>query len=204
MTSEGWWRALVGLVARLHQGTSYEMSGAGARARPACACAASALASSLARSPRFDVGEYVGGWLRVLTAGDWAGLSGSGAEDVRWLAGPILGRDDPWEGDVRYASSYFDTLYEVAEFLVKKGKAYVDSLSAEEIREVGDVMAVKGVGSGEEDHEEGDAGRWHDEEARPSWWPPAPERTSRVDAIMHHDIYPATVRSCFVFGAVER
>jgi hypothetical protein len=58
------------------------------------------------------------------------------AEDVRWLAGPILERDDPWDGEVRYASSYFDAIYAVAEHLITKGKAYVDSLSAEEIREV--------------------------------------------------------------------
>ena len=63
-------------------------------------------------------------------------LAACDAEDVRWLAGPILGREDPWDGEVRYASSYFDAIYEVAEHLIKKGKAYVDSLSAEEIREV--------------------------------------------------------------------
>ena len=64
--------------------------------------------------------------------GCWVG----DAEDVRWLAGPILERDDPWDGEVRYASSYFDAIYDVAEHLITKGKAYVDSLSAEEIREV--------------------------------------------------------------------
>ncbi|HLV02270.1 MAG TPA: glutamine--tRNA ligase/YqeY domain fusion protein [Acidobacteriota bacterium] len=49
-------------------------------------------------------------------------------EDVRWL-----GFD--WEDREFYASDYFDQLYEWAVQLVKKGKAYVDSLSAEEIRE---------------------------------------------------------------------
>ncbi|UCE48107.1 MAG: glutamine--tRNA ligase, partial [Phycisphaerales bacterium] len=49
-------------------------------------------------------------------------------EDVRWL-----GFD--WEDREFYASDYFDQLYEYAVKLIKDGKAYVDSLSAEEIRE---------------------------------------------------------------------
>ncbi|MFZ0390856.1 MAG: glutamine--tRNA ligase/YqeY domain fusion protein [Calditrichia bacterium] len=48
-------------------------------------------------------------------------------EDVRWL-----GFD--WEEREFYASDYFDQLYQWAVDLVKKGKAYVDDLSAEEIR----------------------------------------------------------------------
>lgn len=47
--------------------------------------------------------------------------------DVRWL-----GFD--WEDREFYASDYFDTLYAFAVDLIEKGKAYVDSLSAEEIR----------------------------------------------------------------------
>jgi glutaminyl-tRNA synthetase len=49
-------------------------------------------------------------------------------EDVRWL-----GAD--WEDRELYASDYFDQLYEYAIDLIKQGKAYVDDLSAEEIRE---------------------------------------------------------------------
>ena len=48
--------------------------------------------------------------------------------DVRWL-----GFD--WEDRLYYASDYFDQLYEYAVRLVEDGKAYVDSLSPEEIRE---------------------------------------------------------------------
>jgi glutaminyl-tRNA synthetase len=48
-------------------------------------------------------------------------------QDVRWL-----GYD--WGERLFYASDYFDTLYEYAVRLVKKGKAYVDDLSAEDIR----------------------------------------------------------------------
>ena len=47
-------------------------------------------------------------------------------EDVRWL-----GFD--WE-NLRYASDYFDQLYEWAVQLIKAGKAYVDDLTAEQIR----------------------------------------------------------------------
>jgi glutaminyl-tRNA synthetase len=49
-------------------------------------------------------------------------------EDVRWL-----GFD--WEDQCYFASDYFEKFYEFAVFLIKKGKAYVDSLSADEIRE---------------------------------------------------------------------
>ncbi len=49
-------------------------------------------------------------------------------EDVRWL-----GFD--WEDREYYASDYFEQLYEWAIELIKKGKAYVDDLSAEEIRQ---------------------------------------------------------------------
>ncbi|MDX1518686.1 MAG: glutamine--tRNA ligase/YqeY domain fusion protein [Gammaproteobacteria bacterium] len=48
--------------------------------------------------------------------------------DVHWL-----GFD--WEDRLYYASDYFDQLYEFAVLLIREGKAYVDSLSAGEIRE---------------------------------------------------------------------
>jgi len=47
--------------------------------------------------------------------------------DVRWL-----GFD--WDGHLYYASDYFEQLYEWAERLIRAGLAYVDDLSAEEIR----------------------------------------------------------------------
>jgi len=49
-------------------------------------------------------------------------------EDVRWL-----GFD--WGKNLFYASDYFEQLYDYAVELIKQGKAYVDSLSADEIRE---------------------------------------------------------------------
>jgi glutaminyl-tRNA synthetase len=49
-------------------------------------------------------------------------------EDVRWLG-------FAWNGEPRFASDYFPTLYEYAIHLIRHGKAYVDSLAAEQIRE---------------------------------------------------------------------
>ncbi len=47
-------------------------------------------------------------------------------DDIRWLG-------FQWEGEVRYASDYFEQLYQWAELLIDKGLAYVDTQSAEEI-----------------------------------------------------------------------
>ena len=47
--------------------------------------------------------------------------------DVEWLG-------FKWTGDVRYASDYFDVLHDYAVELIKRGKAYVDSQSADEMR----------------------------------------------------------------------
>ena len=48
--------------------------------------------------------------------------------DVKWL-------DVGWDGEVKYASDNFEQLYEWAEHLITKGLAYVEDLSAEEMRE---------------------------------------------------------------------
>mmetsp|Transcript_10181 Transcript_10181/g.23836 ORF Transcript_10181/g.23836 Transcript_10181/m.23836 type:complete len:872 (+) Transcript_10181:59-2674(+) len=55
--------------------------------------------------------------------------------DVRWLVSGDEKGPDPWDGNVRHASDYFDVFYDAAVHLIKKGKAYVESLSAEEMRE---------------------------------------------------------------------
>lgn len=49
-------------------------------------------------------------------------------EDVRWLG-------FQWQGEVCYSSNYFDRLYEFALDLIKQGKAYVEFLNPDEIRE---------------------------------------------------------------------
>ena len=58
-------------------------------------------------------------------------------EDVKWL-----GFD--WEDRLFYASSYFDKYYEVAVKLIKEGKAFVDELSAEEMREYRGTLSTPG------------------------------------------------------------
>ncbi len=58
-------------------------------------------------------------------------------EDVKWL-----GFD--WEGRLYYASDYFEQMYEYAEKLVTAGKAYVDDLSADEIRETRGTLTESG------------------------------------------------------------
>ena len=60
--------------------------------------------------------------------------------DVRWL-----GFD--WEDRLFYASDYFDQLYQWAIQLIKAGKAYVDDLTAEEVREMRGTLNAPGVES---------------------------------------------------------
>ena len=60
-------------------------------------------------------------------------------EDVRWLG-------FEWKNH-RHASDYFEQLYEWAEYLITHGKAYVDSLSAEEIREYRGTLTEPGKDS---------------------------------------------------------
>lgn len=47
-------------------------------------------------------------------------------DDIKWLG-------FQWDGEIHYASDYFQQLYDWAEILIKEGKAYVDDQSAEEI-----------------------------------------------------------------------
>jgi glutaminyl-tRNA synthetase len=61
-------------------------------------------------------------------------------EDIRWL-----GFD--WEEREFYASDYFEQLYQWAVELIKKGKAYVDDLSPEEIRQYRGTLTEPGTDS---------------------------------------------------------
>ena len=60
--------------------------------------------------------------------------------DVHWL-----GFD--WEDRLYFASDYFDNLYEYAETLIRNGKAYVDELSADQIREYRGTLTEAGRAS---------------------------------------------------------
>jgi glutaminyl-tRNA synthetase len=61
-------------------------------------------------------------------------------EDIRWL-----GFD--WNEHLYYASDYFQQLYEWAVHLIETGKAYVDDLSADEIREHRGTLTEPGTNS---------------------------------------------------------
>src|SRR5690606_14365010 len=61
-------------------------------------------------------------------------------EDVKWL-----GYD--WGDRLFFASDYFDDLYEMAVQLIKEGKAYVDELSPEEMREYRGTLTEPGKDS---------------------------------------------------------
>jgi glutaminyl-tRNA synthetase len=64
-------------------------------------------------------------------------------EDVRWLG-------FEWDEE-RFASDYFERLYEIAEALVRAGKAYVDSASEEAIRAGRGTVTVPGTPSPDRD-----------------------------------------------------
>ena len=61
-------------------------------------------------------------------------------EDIRWL-----GWD--WDGGMFFASDYFERMYEYALQLIDAGKAYVDDLTAEEIREYRGTLSAPGRNS---------------------------------------------------------
>lgn len=61
-------------------------------------------------------------------------------EDVQWLG-------FKWSGEPRYASDYFDQLFDYAVGLIKDGKAYVDDLTAEEMRQYRGTLTEAGKNS---------------------------------------------------------
>jgi glutaminyl-tRNA synthetase len=61
-------------------------------------------------------------------------------DDVEWLG-------FHWHGREYYASDYYEQLYQFAEQLIEKGVAYVDSLSADEIREYRGTLTAPGKDS---------------------------------------------------------
>jgi glutaminyl-tRNA synthetase len=59
---------------------------------------------------------------------------------VRWLG-------FQWDGEVRWASDYFEQLYQYAVELIKQGKAYVDDLTPEQMREYRGTLTQAGKNS---------------------------------------------------------
>lgn len=58
--------------------------------------------------------------------------------DVKWLG---------WEGEITYASDYFEKTYECAQLMIKKGLAYVDDTPADQMREMRGTLTEPGVES---------------------------------------------------------
>jgi glutaminyl-tRNA synthetase len=58
-------------------------------------------------------------------------------DDVRWLG-------FQWDGETRWASDYFEQLYQFAVELIKKGLAYVDELTPEQMREYRGTLTLPG------------------------------------------------------------
>ena len=61
-------------------------------------------------------------------------------EDVHWLG-------FEWAGEPRFASNYFDQLFDYAVGLIKDGKAYIDDLTAEQMREYRGTLTEPGKNS---------------------------------------------------------
>jgi len=61
-------------------------------------------------------------------------------EDVRWLG-------FQWDGEVHWASDYFEQLYQYAVELIQKGRAYVDDLTPEQMREYRGTLTLPGKNS---------------------------------------------------------
>jgi glutaminyl-tRNA synthetase len=61
-------------------------------------------------------------------------------DDVHWLG-------FQWNGEVRWASDYFEQLYQYAVELIKQGKAYVDDLTPEQMREYRGTLTMAGKNS---------------------------------------------------------
>lgn len=61
-------------------------------------------------------------------------------EDVTWLG-------FKWNEQEKYASDYFDKLYEFAVWFIKQGLAYIDSLDPNQIREYRGSLTTKGINS---------------------------------------------------------
>ncbi|MBI2285982.1 MAG: glutamine--tRNA ligase/YqeY domain fusion protein [Nitrosomonadales bacterium] len=61
-------------------------------------------------------------------------------DDVRWLG-------FQWDGEVHWASDYFEQLYQFAVELINKGLAYVDDLTPEQMREYRGTLTQSGTNS---------------------------------------------------------
>lgn len=68
-------------------------------------------------------------------------------EDVKWIQSGLFTNRVPWSGKVRKTSDYFELIYDCAKALIERGDAYVDSLSADEMKEYRGTLTEPGKDS---------------------------------------------------------
>ncbi len=103
------------------------------------------------------IGHAVASYLNFGLADDYGGLSRLRLDDTNPLTERLeyaqgFIRDMTWlgwrwDGEVSYASNYFDELYKMAQRLVRAGKAYVDSVSDEELSRLRGTATTPGIPS---------------------------------------------------------
>lgn len=95
-------------------------------------------------------------WINFALAGEFGGLTNLRFDDTNPLKEDVeyvnsIEEDVKWLGfewaEKRFASDYFDEMYNCAVLLIKKGKAYVDDLSADQIRETRGTLTEPGQNS---------------------------------------------------------
>lgn len=59
-------------------------------------------------------------------------------EDARWLG---------WDGEIFFASDYFEVMYRAAVTLIERGKAYIDDISPEDMKKMRGTLTEPGVES---------------------------------------------------------
>ena len=59
-------------------------------------------------------------------------------EDARWLG---------WDGDIYFASDYFEVMYQAAVRLIEKGKAYIDDVTPEQMKQMRGTLTEAGTES---------------------------------------------------------
>lgn len=72
-------------------------------------------------------------------------------EDVNWIQSDLGFLDEDkgtaWSGEICYTSNYFEDIYDCAVSLIRSGDAYVDSLTADEVREYRGTLNAPGCDS---------------------------------------------------------
>ncbi len=81
----------------------------------------------------FGVAEEFGGWCNLRM--DDTNPTKEDIEYVESIEADVAWLGFHWAGDVLYAADYFQQMYDYAEQLIRVGKAYVDDLTADQIRE---------------------------------------------------------------------